>query len=133
MAWKSQYFDLSILMCTSQIIHCFVKPKSINESFHYTFVYAFNANSERIIPLWNDLMALSVSINDPWIVMGDFNCILEAKERIGAAVTWKDMADFRDCIKKCGLYDMKYGGNFFTWNNKQCGDARVFLKIDRGM
>ena len=26
---------------------------------------------------------------------------------------------------------MKHSGRFFTWNNKQCGERRVFSKIDR--
>ena len=31
------------------------------------------------------------------------------------------------------VHDMKYNDRFFTWNNKQHGDKRVFRKIDRAM
>ncbi|XP_062118721.1 uncharacterized protein LOC133832388 [Humulus lupulus] len=29
------------------------------------------------------------------------------------------------------LRDVKYSGTFYTWNNKQCGDERVYAELDR--
>lgn len=38
--------------------------------------------------------------------------------------------DFRQCIGVCGLKELRSSGAFFTWNNKQGGDSRVYGKID---
>uniref|UniRef100_A0A803LW18 Uncharacterized protein n=1 Tax=Chenopodium quinoa TaxID=63459 RepID=A0A803LW18_CHEQI len=72
------------------------------------------------------IRALKLSIDSPWVVLGDFNCILEAEERIGAPVSWREMADFRAYIEDCDLSDMKYSGNFYTWNNKQTSEVGDF-------
>lgn len=36
-------------------------------------------------------------------------------------------------MENCGLYDGKSNDRFYTWNNKQAGNARVMSKIDRAM
>lgn len=33
----------------------------------------------------------------------------------------------------CDLHDMKSNGRFYTWNNKQDGNKRVFSKIERAL
>ncbi|XP_048496302.1 uncharacterized protein LOC125495583 [Beta vulgaris subsp. vulgaris] len=43
------------------------------------------------------------------------------------------MSSFRMCVAKCGVVDLPSMGCYFTWNNKQQGEGRVFSKIDRVM
>lgn len=38
---------------------------------------------------------------------------------------------FRRCVTSCGLDDLKSTRCFFTWNNKQYDDHRVYCKQDR--
>ncbi|XP_021724771.1 uncharacterized protein LOC110692095 [Chenopodium quinoa] len=83
--------------------------------------------------LWNDLKDIHSMIEGPWIILGDFNYILDVKESIGSPVREREIEDFRACMQHCELQDIKYSVNIFTWNNKQEGTARVFSKIDRGM
>lgn len=35
------------------------------------------------------------------------------------------------CMQCCNMQDIKSVGNFYTWNNKQQGYARVYCKLDR--
>uniref|UniRef100_A0A803PNA5 Reverse transcriptase domain-containing protein n=1 Tax=Cannabis sativa TaxID=3483 RepID=A0A803PNA5_CANSA len=98
--------------------HCFV-----------TFVYGFN-NEEGRLKLWQELMLYKTYV--PWVVLGDFNDILERDERIGARVKYNP-SSFKDCIVACNLEDVKFGGSFFTWNNKQKGEDRIYSKIDKVM
>ncbi|XP_074299134.1 uncharacterized protein LOC141630168 [Silene latifolia] len=65
--------------------------------------------------------------------MGDFNSILYMNERIGSIVTDAEVKDFQNCVDVCGLYDLVSNGAYFTWNNKQVGNARVFSRIDKVM
>lgn len=63
--------------------------------------------------------------------MGDFNCVLNRDERIGASVREGEMIPIRRCLANCGLEDMKHTGCFYTWNNKQAGEKSVYCKLDR--
>ncbi|XP_056685778.1 uncharacterized protein [Spinacia oleracea] len=131
-AWNPNAFTVSVLGMSSQMIHCLVCPRNSHKEFFCTSVYAFNHNNERVA-LWKDLCGIGGNMNKPWVVMGDFNCVLNVEERIGAPVRHQSMVDFRNCVTCCGLEDVNSAGHFFTWNNKQEGDNRVFSKIDRVM
>lgn len=60
--------------------------------------------------------------------MGDFNNVMQANERMGRQVTY--VKEFKECVHKCDLQEMKSPGSFDTWNNKQDGEAKVMSKID---
>ncbi|XP_010683854.1 uncharacterized protein LOC104898461 [Beta vulgaris subsp. vulgaris] len=82
--------------------------------------------------LWLDLVELPSMNNNPWMVVGDFNCVMHLDERIGSLVSSREIEAFRKCVFDCGLSDLKgVGQSFFTWSNKQQGFDRVFFKLDR--
>ncbi|XP_062114047.1 uncharacterized protein LOC133825067 [Humulus lupulus] len=83
--------------------------------------------------LWKDLLELAVSIADPWMVIGDFNEIFFHHERIGKKVTAKLSSSFQDCLSFCHLEDLKFSGCFYTWNNKQKAEEKIYSKIDRAL
>ncbi|XP_074288081.1 uncharacterized protein LOC141613239 [Silene latifolia] len=101
---------------TDQIIHVKVKERINNRSFYATFVYGFNKVVEGV-PLWNDL--IRIQVQEPWIVLGDFNNVMYANERIGGIVKDQEMLPFQDTADECDLQDIKSYGAIFTWNNKQ--------------
>ncbi|XP_021855679.2 uncharacterized protein [Spinacia oleracea] len=127
-AWKPGCFTVNIVAVTSQLIHCHVTPVSGMTSFFCTFVYAFNDSSQRK-DLWKTLMELNSQ--DPWILYGDFNCVMGVEERIGAPARHAEITDINACMHVCSMEDIMCVGNLFTWNNKQYGAARVFSKLDR--
>uniref|UniRef100_A0A803PE03 Reverse transcriptase domain-containing protein n=1 Tax=Cannabis sativa TaxID=3483 RepID=A0A803PE03_CANSA len=83
--------------------------------------------------LWGDLEKLAAGIQEPWIVLGDFNEILYANERVGRKAHSNPSQRLRDCMEVCEMIDLKYSDSFFTWNNKQKPDDRILSKIDRAM
>ncbi|XP_021845308.2 uncharacterized protein [Spinacia oleracea] len=127
-AWKLGSFTVSVVAVTAQLIHCHVTPISGKNGFYCTFVYAFNECKQRI-ELWRDLKVLNTQ--DPWIMCGDFNCVMASNERIGAPARQAEINDINSCMHVCSMEDVKSVGNMFTWNNKQQGSARVFSKLDR--
>ncbi|XP_062112848.1 uncharacterized protein LOC133824003 [Humulus lupulus] len=131
-AWLPSLFTVNISLCTAQVIHCVVHPRQKQDRFEVTFVYGFNEDKKRA-QLWMDLEEISMQIQGPWIVMGDFNDILFSNERVGKGSTKSPTQDFRDCVEKCNLEDLKYSGIFYTWNNKQKPEDRVFSKLDRAL
>lgn len=107
-------------------------PKNGARSFECVFVYAFNDTRQREV-LWTELEGITQQINGLWVVGGDFNCVMNVEERIGALVRSWEMEPIRRCMFSCGLQDMISTDNRFTWNNKQEGQARVFAKLDRAL
>lgn len=81
--------------------------------------------------LWHDLCEIGARMADPWIVLGDFNNVLNKNERHGSSVSLAEVHYFRQCVDSCDLQDLKATGPFFTWTNKQLGVNRVCSKIDR--
>ncbi|XP_075654772.1 uncharacterized protein LOC142624936 [Castanea sativa] len=68
----------------------------------------------------------------PWVVFGDFNEITQSDEKLGwldrdAEQMWK----FRDCLIFCGLMDLGFVGQRFTWCNERLGEQRTLVRLDR--
>ncbi|KAK7267347.1 hypothetical protein RIF29_20016 [Crotalaria pallida] len=79
-----------------------------------------------------DLMEIGVSMMEKWVLLGDFNCCLNIQEKLGGhQLDYSQIEGFRDFVFHCQLEDMKYGGCFYTWNNRQEGEDRIFSKLDR--
>ncbi|XP_056688493.1 uncharacterized protein [Spinacia oleracea] len=58
---------------------------------------------------------------------------MSTDERVGSPVRNTEIVVICECMHHCSMEDIKSVGNFYTWNNKQQGTARVFSKIDRVM
>ncbi|KAM6569088.1 hypothetical protein CsatB_017073 [Cannabis sativa] len=127
-AWNPFSYSVNILNCTSQLIHLLVATLDGKHRFYVTFVYAFNKLKGRKM-LWSDLK--NIATHEPWMVMGDFNEILFKEERMGEMVKYNAANDFIDCVGICQLKDIKFGGSYYTWNNKRQGSDRICSKIDR--
>ncbi|XP_062091520.1 uncharacterized protein LOC133797556 [Humulus lupulus] len=128
-AWNPLSYDVDIRGSSSQWIHFTVSAKN-RDPFDITVVYAANdmRGRER---LWEDLENMAHGINGPWIVMGDFNAVLSPEDRFPYHGNGSELSSFQHCAETCRLTDMKFSGNFFTWNNKQAGKDRVCAKLDR--
>ena len=130
-ALKASSFKVNILGGSSQYLHCYLEPRSGKPGFYCTLIYAFNETVKRE-ELWKDLMTMQIS--DPWIICGDFNCVMNTEKRIGAPMRDREMKEIRKCmVHYCEMQDLKSTGQFFTWNNKQVGHNRVFFELDRIM
>lgn len=121
---------LNLLLVTAQMIHCIITLEGPCSAFFCSFIYGFNDRSEREI-LWRDLKGVNTS--EAWVIMGDFNSVLNLDERMGFLVRLYEVQPFRECVTYCGLVDIKSSGRMFTWTNKQEGECRVFSTIDRVM
>ncbi|XP_062114096.1 uncharacterized protein LOC133825124 [Humulus lupulus] len=125
-------YSLDIRVYTSLLIHCIAQASNQAGRFYITFVYGFNdeLNRER---LWKDIKGLASHIDEAWMILGDFNEILNQNERISKKVNKKPSPSFWDCMIYCQMEDLKFSGCFYIWNNKQQPDDRVYSKIDRAL
>ncbi|KAI9176278.1 hypothetical protein LWI28_000684 [Acer negundo] len=95
-----------------------------------TFVYAKCSQLERRV-LWEQLHGSS-AFNMPWVVLGDFNTIRFDTEMVrGRPRNSSSMAEFNECISRCGLLDLRFEGRQLSWCNGHQGLTRSWAKLDR--
>ncbi|XP_056695812.1 uncharacterized protein [Spinacia oleracea] len=80
---------------------------------------------------WSDLENIAVNMNLPWVAIGDFNDVTSQSEKLGGrAIKGKRVDRYLACMNNCGLHDIGFVGNRFTWTNK-CKKKPIFQRLDR--
>ncbi|XP_074288529.1 uncharacterized protein LOC141613686 [Silene latifolia] len=128
--WNPSIFHADIVNYSAQCINMEVVENASNKLFYLSMVYAFNDLQARE-PLWEQLINFASVVDGAWAVCGDFNCVLSHSERLGGSSTDAEIDAFQGCLTSCGLVDSPAMGSFFTWNNKQEVNARVYSRLDR--
>lgn len=119
---------------TDQMITCAVDLQG-EEDFYCSFVYASNQMEERKV-LWEDLNHHHNSPrfrNKAWLIMRDFNEILDGEESsifLDVGRIPSGMKDFQRVVLHCQLSDMAYQGPLYTWCNKR-EEGLICKKLDR--
>ena len=81
---------------------------------------------------WQLLKHLHTRISAPWICVRDYNEILSSKEKQGGIPKpLNHMEAFWATLLHCGLEDLGFQGNIFTWNNGRHGNAFVQARLDK--
>ncbi|PPS08706.1 hypothetical protein GOBAR_AA11930 [Gossypium barbadense] len=81
---------------------------------------------------WNMIRRVGQSINEKWIIVGDFSAILdEAKKEGNRRKSTVLMEDFRTIVDELAMVDLKTDNAWFTWVNNREGIARVKERLDR--
>ncbi|XP_074306376.1 uncharacterized protein LOC141641620 [Silene latifolia] len=128
--WKDSSLNVQVLNTSSQWIHL-----SLTHGSHVveaTFVYGFNHPAQRF-PLW-DFLVSNVGCTNPWIVLGDVNCVRTTEERISSdPPNAAAMAEFNEAIANAGLAEVRTQGCCFTWTNKQDYADRKWVRLDRAL
>lgn len=126
--WKDSV-TINILDITPHWIHC-VLINSVGVCAVITFVYGHPKLHYRST-MWQFLMQVSAGIDAPWMVTGDFNQVMEAKDKLSINQSLDGAKDFQDAVNQCGLVDLVPSGNWFTWSNNREGINVVWERLDR--
>ncbi|XP_074575217.1 uncharacterized protein LOC141831710 [Curcuma longa] len=126
--WDSQTIALEVHAWAEQYIHTLIKPQGTGITYAVTFVYGqLTIVSRR--HLWEGLRHISVGMELPWLLLGDFNSPLTpADKRGGIDVTTYATSDFHDFVIVAGVEDLHSVGCKYTWTN-----GRVVCKLDQAM
>ncbi|XP_074305236.1 uncharacterized protein LOC141640286 [Silene latifolia] len=130
--WKPHLYQMHFIEYNAQFIHVKVTELHTGVHFFLTMIYAFNGVQERK-SLWTRLGYFKNHISGPWLLCGDFNTVLSPCERLGGQSTEEEIEDFQNCVDNCRLVDMVASGSYFTWNNKQEANTRVYSRLDRAL
>lgn len=69
--------------------------------------------------------------NLPWLLVGDFNQILDTQDKLSSCSNHKGVESSRDTINQCGLIDIIPTGAWYTWSNNRKGCGAVWERLDR--
>lgn len=68
---------------------------------------------------WDDLNTIGDTFTGAWLMVGDFNAVLDPQDKLGGnQVATSSMDGFRHMIDTNGLIDVGYCGHPFTWTNR---------------
>lgn len=106
---------------------------STNNSFNWVLSVIYNStrlNSQRA--LWLELSRMS-SIGLPWLILGDFNSIINRSEHHGGSFRHysRKATVFYDFIDSNNLFYLNFSGFQFTWCNNQTGSSRRWARLDQ--
>lgn len=128
LVWNPRGVDVTVLQSSLQYIHCCVRDSAKNMKFEFTAVYGLHTVDDRK-GLWDDLKSLETGIQDPWLVMRDFNAVLKQEDRKnGSQIQDGELRDFENFLNSTSLAEMKSVGRYYTWTNNH-----VYSKIDRAL
>ncbi|KAJ8422489.1 LOW QUALITY PROTEIN: hypothetical protein Cgig2_000558 [Carnegiea gigantea] len=117
-AWRPQWYSVHLLSKSDQHIHCKVFSQLTLKHFYLTFVYRDNQDGQRH-HLWAELEQIASDVEDAWCVMGDFNSILYARDRMGGnTIHDSEIKPFTDCVSTCELQELQCRGPYCSWTNK---------------
>ncbi|XP_059306501.1 uncharacterized protein LOC132057943 [Lycium ferocissimum] len=133
--WRPDYFEVTLKSSTAQAVTCEVVHTALQTTFLLTVVYAFNTREERR-SLWSYLESVHRGVTQPWVLMGDFNAVLNMDDRIGRSrVSMAEVYEFHDCVEACGLMELPAQGSGNTWsvNRGKTENANMLKKWEENM
>lgn len=126
--WKHSDIELEVLCKNAQFIHCHIKHRDGKFCGFVTFIYAFNNVGERKM-LWDHLLGYSTSITKPWLLIGNYNVVLNAEEKIKENGESPDTSsELEEFMQEASLVDLRAYGCRYTWTN-----SHVHCKLDRAL
>ncbi|KAL8119749.1 hypothetical protein AgCh_017015 [Apium graveolens] len=103
------------------------------EKWRYTGFYGFPERSRRV-ESWNLLRNLSTVSTLPWCIIGDFNDMSSMNEKRGGNHHPRALLDgFSETIMDCGLEDLGFRGEIYTWERARGMERWVQERLDRGL
>lgn len=113
-------------------------PQFIHYSIYYpngglkiwlTDIYALNTLDQRK-KFWKDIDNIHASITGHWCLIGDYNNVLKAQDKIsGSLVNENEYKDLIDMMDKTDLFEKYSISDHFTWTNNQRNDM-IYSRID---
>ncbi|KAL0367764.1 UNVERIFIED_CONTAM: hypothetical protein Sradi_3666500 [Sesamum radiatum] len=124
--------EVDILNVHLQFIHCKLFLRHFHITAFVTIVYGANENGIRR-DLWQSIGALASSIaNDPWLLMGDFNTILDISKVCGQSGDVQvALESFSQFLIDIAVINLLVQSSLFTWHNCSDGNRSLWKMLDR--
>ncbi|PKU79785.1 Putative ribonuclease H protein [Dendrobium catenatum] len=127
--WDESVLSFNPIASSFQHIHGILSVGSFPPIF-LTVIYAANSVEDRK-KLWDQIIASSPPLDQPWVILGDFNCYRYETEKAGGTVsTSSRLGELNSFIFNCGVQDLSSTGLYYTWFNQRV-DNPIHIKFDR--
>ncbi|KAL8115437.1 hypothetical protein AgCh_022072 [Apium graveolens] len=101
--------------------------------WRYTGFYGCPERSRRY-ESWKVLKGLKHKSLLPWCIIGDFNDMINVSEKRGGRRQPRYLMEgFKQTIEECGLVDLGFKSEAFTWERARGIERWVWKRLDRGM
>ncbi|GLT73561.1 hypothetical protein SLA2020_454110 [Shorea laevis] len=132
--WDDARLSVDILSTSNQAIHAVIQVSN-NPLFPFNWffsgIYGRPQFEIRNI-LWQELTAMANVIQGPWMIIGDFNDVVDQSEKFGGNdVSQTRVRAYLDCMNSCNMVDLGFTGNRFTWVNMRCSNQMIRERLDR--
>lgn len=128
--WDPHFVDLEVVSIDDQIITAIVRCHHTN-AWVLSALYASPHVTIRNY-LWDFIQTLGRIISLPWLLIGDWNQVVNAEDKQGRRpVSSAQSAPLLRTVTACSLVDLGFLGSRFTWTNKRSGMALIQERIDR--
>ena len=132
MLWKEN-INLEIMGYAVNFIDAIVTEADLGLKWRITGFYG-HPKAHKRKESWDQLKALNLKFQLPWIYFGDFNEILSMNKKMGGVQrSQRQMDEFRDAVNSYGFKDLGYNGLDYTWCNMQEGENRMYIRLDRAL
>lgn len=108
--WSEEDVEVKLRYAHASFLHFAVKSNG-GKQWEFTAIYA-NPNATERKHIWGKLDELRIKA--PWILIGDFNCVLKDEERSSGRGA---SSSFQAWVRQQGLVDLEYDGAAFTWSH----------------
>ncbi|KAF3788748.1 Transposon TX1 uncharacterized protein [Nymphaea thermarum] len=79
--------------------------------------------------LWAELHQVRQLAASPWLLAGDFNCLLSPADSSSPVSFGQSMSAFRSFVDEFGLFDVPSTNGTFTWSNNR--NPPILRRLDR--
>ncbi|WOL07665.1 hypothetical protein Cni_G16412 [Canna indica] len=97
----------------------------------FTGLYANTKGKKRML-LWELLKNID-SLDVPWMIAGDFNCVDKPEDKLGGKPLQmgNSLNSFKSLCLAAGFMDLNFIGPRFTWCNNRIGNQRIMARLDK--
>ncbi|GKV14797.1 hypothetical protein SLEP1_g25615 [Rubroshorea leprosula] len=132
--WDDAAVVVDIVSYSDQAIHAIIKVCN-NPSFPIDWflsgIYGRPQIATRTL-LWNELSTIAENISMPWMMIGDFNDVLDQSEKFGGnRICQARVRAYLECMNNCNMIDLGFVGNRFTWVNMRFSHHLIRERLDR--
>lgn len=101
------------------------------ESWWITVVYGPQGDREKV-EFMRELREIKATVGNKWLLIGDFNLILQAADKSNANLNRRLMGEFRNTLNYLEVKELNLRGRKFTWSNDvtQTRIDRAFCSVD---
>jgi exonuclease III len=125
------FWDASVVSLTLPVIRRFSVTATVtvlhsNTSFLISTVYGPSEDADKVDFL-AEMTQIKPAIGTPWLILGDFNLIYEARDKNNLNLCRRLMGQFRAAIDAAELFEMRCSNRRFSWSNEREQPTLVYL------